>query len=102
MYSFVFKYEYVDDGAALEPRIALPCKEIRALFAASVVAVLARTVRVFVAPARFAVTFWRDTTLRLGVATVFVLRVVTAFARGFCTALRETTLRVATLREFVA
>lgn len=49
---------------ALDPRIALPCNEMRALFAASVVAVRARTVRTRLALARDVAAVVRDTTLR--------------------------------------
>ena len=58
------RYEYDVVGVALEPRIAEPCKEIRALFAAAVVAVRARTERVAAAFARDVAADARDTTLR--------------------------------------
>jgi hypothetical protein len=86
------------------PRIALPCKDTRALSAAVVVAVRARTLRVVAAPARVETVFapLRDTTLRL---VIVVPRVeITLFARGFAVAVRAVvralTFLLATARGF--
>lgn len=83
-------------AVALEPRIALPCNEIRAFVAASVVAVRARTVRVLFAFARDAAAVWRETTLRDAVFT-------RPFAVARCAFARDATARLCTvLREVVA
>ena len=94
MYSLLFKYEIAGTAAfALDPRIALPCNEMRALFAAAVVAVRARTARVAFALARFVAVVWRETTLRDDTAFARLAFVRFAFARVVtardCTVLRE-------------
>lgn len=80
---------------ALLPRIALPCNDMRALFAADVVAVRLRTERELFAVVRDAAVPVRDTTLRDVVARdapVLVAAVVPA---------RDTTLRVVAARDAV-
>ena len=87
------------------PRIALPDKETRALFAADVVAVRARTARLAVVARDDAVFALRATTLRDGVATVLARDAVfTDVAREevLDAVVRDVVLRAATLRDGVA
>ena len=75
------------DVFAFDPRIALPCNEIRAVSAASDVAVRARTVLRAFAFARFVTSCLRDITLR-----------VCVFTRGCATFARFITVRDVTAR----
>ena len=109
MYNLFDKYEYVGDVVdALEPRMALPCRETRAFSAAVVVAVRARTLRVCVVAARDRAASARETTRRFAVSVARgdVVVVRDAVARGVTeradAAVRDAGVAVAVVRGFVA